>query len=62
MDIGQQGLNCLDGFHLLLEGNQLPIVLLGLLLDLVLRELKLQTAKLDICYETRRDFSPDAYR
>ena len=45
-DISQQGLDSLDGLHLLLKGHQLPEVLFGGLLDLVLGELELQTAYL----------------
>ena len=43
-DISEQRLDGLDGLHLLLKGHELPEVLLGGLLDLVLGELQLQTA------------------
>ena len=43
-DIAEQGLDGLDGLHLLLQRGQLPKILLGCLLNLVLRELQLQPA------------------
>ena len=44
MDFLQQGLDSLDGLHLLLQGYQLPVVLLGLLQHIVLGELQLKSA------------------
>ena len=44
MDFLQQGLDSLDGLHLLLQGYQLPVVLLGLLQHIVLGELQLESA------------------
>ena len=45
-NICQQGLDGLDGLHLLLKRQELPEVLFGGLLDFVLGELQLQTAHL----------------
>ena len=46
MNTDEHGINSIDGLQLLLHGNQLPVILLGLVLHLVLRQLQLQTGGL----------------